>query len=127
MVDKVDSPVCDLINASGARDEWRGDRRYLECGNCLVDYTGGICPLTVCAQDPMHGPCGGAEDNRCEYKPNARGCGWECICRRLDVLGSLDRVSIPLPPKGQNKVRTPGNLTSAMVWALERRNREASA
>ena len=42
-VNKVCHPACDTINMGGSRGEWPGDERCLECGECLLEYTGGIC------------------------------------------------------------------------------------
>ena len=28
------------------------------CGECLLDITAGICPLTLCAKGLLNGPCG---------------------------------------------------------------------
>ncbi len=43
-VNKLCHPACDTVNLGGSRGEWRGSERCLECGECLLDYTGGICP-----------------------------------------------------------------------------------
>lgn len=29
------------------------------CGDCMLDKTAGICPVTQCAKSLVHGPCGG--------------------------------------------------------------------
>ena len=34
--------------------------RCLGCGNCILDKTLGICPVTRCAKSLFNGPCGGS-------------------------------------------------------------------
>jgi ferredoxin len=46
-VNKVCHPALNTINLGGSRGEWKGTERCIECGQCLLDYTGGICPLTA--------------------------------------------------------------------------------
>jgi len=127
VVDKVTHPACNVLSVGGARGEWRGEERCLECGDCLLDYTGGICPLTACTKSLINGPCGGAKDGRCEFEPEFRECGWERIYNRLKKLGRLDKMRIVLEPKDYSKMRPPDRLRSTILWALEQTDKEASA
>ena len=127
VVDKITHPGCNVINVGGTRGEWRGDERCLECGDCLLDYTGGICPMTACTKSLINGPCGGAKDGRCEFEPESRECGWHLIYERLKKLGNLDRMKVTLDAKDYGKMRPPQDLRSTIMWALERREKEASA
>jgi hypothetical protein len=43
-VNRVCHPACNTVNLGGSRGEWRGSERCKECGDCLLEYTGGICP-----------------------------------------------------------------------------------
>ena len=67
--------------------------RCLGCGDCLLNETGGICPLTTCAKALMNGPCGGMVDGKCEVGNYERDCGWVLIYKRLKALGKLDLFS----------------------------------
>ena len=73
----------------GAADEpgvWREKCRG--CGDCLLTYTAGICPITLCAKRLLNGPCGGSRDNHCEVSPDLP-CAWAKIYRRLEKQGRL--------------------------------------
>jgi len=63
------------------------------CGQCLLNETGGICPITTCAKSLMNGPCGGMVDGKCEVGNYEKDCGWILIYNRLKVLGRLDLFS----------------------------------
>ncbi len=52
------------------------------CGQCYLDITGGICPVSNCAKSLLNGPCGGASEGKCEVDKN-RNCAWEDIFKRL--------------------------------------------
>jgi len=40
------------------------------CGECIVDTTMGICPVTRCAKGLLNGPCGGTSaEGKCEVDP----------------------------------------------------------
>ncbi len=67
--------------------------RCLGCGDCLLNETGGICPLTTCAKALMNGPCGGMVDGKCEVGNYEKDCGWVLIYKRLKALGKLDLFS----------------------------------
>jgi ferredoxin len=36
------------------------------CGTCILDQTGGICPIARCAKSLLNGPCGGSTNGKCE-------------------------------------------------------------
>jgi hypothetical protein len=64
--------------------------RCLGCGDCLLNETGGICPITTCAKALMNGPCGGMVEGKCEVGKYEKDCGWILIFNRLKTLGRLD-------------------------------------
>jgi hypothetical protein len=121
MVPKPVHPGCNTISLGGSRGEWQGTERCMECGDCLLHYTGGICPLTACSKGLINGACGGASDGRCEVSPE-KPCGWELIYERLKEVGKLDLLKQFIPPKEWNKQRPRPELLSTSLWALEQRN-----
>jgi len=127
VVDRPVHPACNTVNVGGARGEWRGAERCLECGDCLLEYTGGICPLTACTKSLVNGPCGGAKNGKCEFESDDRDCGWHLIYERLKQLGQLDKMRTMLPPKDYSKMRPPKNLRTTIKWALERKDKEVAA
>ena len=117
-VNKVCHPACDTINLGGSRGEWRGSERCLECGECVLEYTGGICPLTACSKGLLNGQCGGASKGKCEINPE-RDCGWELIYNRLKGLNQLDKLRRFTAPKDYSKMIPDVELMSTSRWALE--------
>lgn len=123
VVNKVAHPACNTMNLGGARGEWRGSERCRECGDCLLDITGGICPLTACSKGLINGPCGGAKDGKCEVEPDVRDCGWHLIYQRLKKLNRLDKMKTIVAPKNYSKMEPPKQLRSTIMWALEQKER----
>lgn len=77
------------------------------CGDCILNETAGICPVTNCAKGLLNGPCGGMEDGHCEVDER-RECTWIKIHERLEKqqrLGVFDRT---VEPKDWSKKFTPG-------------------
>ena len=66
-----------------------------QCGECYLNLTGGICPITACSKSLVNGQCGGAKNGKCEVDPNME-CGWERIQRRLAQIGRLDVLKCPV-------------------------------
>ena len=66
-----------------------------QCGECYLNLTGGICPITACSKSLVNGQCGGAKDGKCEVDPNME-CGWERIIRRQTAVGRLDVLKCPV-------------------------------
>ena len=65
-----------------------------QCGECYLNLTGGICPITACSKSLVNGQCGGSKKGKCEVD-NEMDCGWERIYRRLEQLGRLDILNCP--------------------------------
>ena len=66
-----------------------------QCGECFLNLTGGICPITACSKSLVNGQCGGAKLGKCEVDPTM-DCGWERIYQRLKAIGRLDLVKCPV-------------------------------
>jgi len=69
------------------------------CGNCILHFTGGICPVARCSKSLMNGPCGGSEKGRCEVDPQNIECAWQLIYDRLKRLGKLNLMEEIIPIK----------------------------
>ncbi len=61
------------------------------CGNCILDKTAGICPITRCAKSLLNGPCGGSAKGKCEISPDIP-CAWQAIIDRLSARGKLEML-----------------------------------
>ena len=67
------------------------EERCVGCGDCVLEKTGGICPITRCAKSLLNGPCGGSSNGKCEINKDTE-CAWHLIVERLEALGELDRI-----------------------------------
>ncbi|NQT20001.1 MAG: methylenetetrahydrofolate reductase C-terminal domain-containing protein [Planctomycetes bacterium] len=90
--------------------------KYVEkcsaCGKCILEETGGICPVTRCAKGLMNGPCGGySPDGKCEVDPE-QDCAWLLIYERLRERGKLGWMETVKDPKDYSTVSSPRTL----VW-----------
>ncbi len=64
--------------------------RCQSCGNCMLERTGGICPITRCSKSLLNGPCGGSSDGKCEIDSEI-DCAWQIIYERLMELDLMER------------------------------------
>jgi len=101
VVDKAVHPGCNTLSSGGAHAEWKEAERCLECGDCVLEFTGGICPIARCSKHLLNGPCGGSQDGKCEVNADIP-CAWQLIIERLTELGQLDRLERLVPPKNWN-------------------------
>ncbi|MCK5578570.1 MAG: methylenetetrahydrofolate reductase C-terminal domain-containing protein [Planctomycetes bacterium] len=83
--------------------------RCLACGDCVLDETGGVCPVTMCSKSLMNGPCGGHEEGKCEVE-RTRDCGWVLIYERLKKLNKLDLLKTFKGPKNYGAVKRPDKI-----------------
>ncbi|MCL6583200.1 MAG: methylenetetrahydrofolate reductase C-terminal domain-containing protein [bacterium] len=64
-------------------------------GDCILNKTGGICPLTACSKGLLNGPCGGMKDGRCELD-RQRDCAWVLIYERLKATGGAEAAALTI-------------------------------
>jgi ferredoxin len=83
------------------------EERCQACGNCILDVTGGICPIARCSKQLLNGPCGGSQRGKCEVNPETP-CAWQLIWERMSALGMLDRLLQVQPPKDWSTSRDGG-------------------
>ncbi|MEK6535204.1 MAG: methylenetetrahydrofolate reductase C-terminal domain-containing protein [Thermodesulfobacteriota bacterium] len=74
------------------------EERCQACGNCILEKTGGVCPIARCAKQLLNGPCGGSSQGKCEIKRET-DCAWQLIYDRLKSLGQLAKLSEMIPAK----------------------------
>ena len=88
-------PGCDTYRLPGFQGVTPLQHDCKQCGECFLNLTGGICPLTACSKSLVNGQCGGAKDGKCEVDPSME-CGWERIQKRLEQVGRLDALKCPI-------------------------------
>jgi ferredoxin len=110
--DYSDKPVLPALNTLFIGKD-KGFGHFMElciqCGECVIGKTAGICPLTRCAKGLLNGPCGGTNAGKCEVDPS-KDCAWVLIYERLKSLGQLDQMKEILTPKDFSKATTPRTL-----------------
>jgi len=77
------------------------------CGDCVLAFTGGICPIARCSKSLLNGPCGGSQKGKCEIDPNI-DCAWQLIYDRLKALDNLDLMLQIKPVKDWSTSRDGG-------------------
>ena len=93
--DKKVCAACDTYALPGYQGVTPLEHDCDQCGQCYLNLTGGICPLTACSKSLINGQCGGAKKGKCEVDPNM-DCGWERIYQRLKKIGRLDAMKCPV-------------------------------
>ena len=87
--------ACDTYALPGFQGVTPLEHDCKQCGECYLNLTGGICPITACSKSLVNGQCGGAKNGRCGVDPDME-CGWERIMRRLAQVGRLDALKCPV-------------------------------
>jgi len=106
---RIEKPIhiaCDTlfmgaIDASGVFLE-----KCSACGDCVLELTGLICPLTRCPKSLLNGPCGGQNKGKCEVDKD-RDCAWILIYNELKKNNKLDLMRGITPPKDHSKTGKP--------------------
>ena len=87
------------------------DERCSLCGKCVLDKTGGICPVTACPKGLLNGPCGGTDNGKCEVSPDI-DCAWVKIYERMKKTDQLEDLKQTLEPKDWSAGRKPARLNT---------------
>ena len=85
-----------FMGLPSAQGVW--EERCQGCGSCVLDKTGGICPVSRCAKQLFNGPCGGSQHGRCEVDESIP-CAWHMIWERAEALGMSEDLLTIEPPK----------------------------
>jgi hypothetical protein len=107
VVNKVVHPGCNTLSSGGAHAEWKEAESCLECGDCVLEFTGGLCPIARCSKHLLNGPCGGSQGGKCEVDPSIP-CVWQQIVDHLAKLGRLDKLERFVAPKNWSVSLTSG-------------------
>jgi ferredoxin len=83
------------------------EERCQACGECILDKTGGICPIARCSKQLLNGPCGGSQKGVCEVNPQTP-CAWQLIYDRMSAMGRLEQLLEIQPPKNWSAARHGG-------------------
>ncbi len=109
-----DMPVLPGVNTSflGMANEWGvWDERCAACGDCRLEETAGICPITRCTKGILNGPCAGTKDGKCEASTDME-CAWALIYKRLERLQQLEKMRRYYPARNFRKIPRPRRIVS---------------
>ena len=80
------------------------------CGECILNFTGTVCPITRCAKGMLNGPCGGQSNGKCEVGGWKNDCAWTLIYDRLKAQGKLDALKKFTPPRDYRHSNSPRHI-----------------
>ena len=110
VADATDKPVFPGLESAFLGNVTRHgvfEERCSMCGDCVLDATAGICPVTTCPKGLLNGPCGGMWNGMCEVVTD-RECTFVRINRRLRAQGRGPATRV-VPPKDYSKHLKPGS------------------
>jgi len=117
-----DIPVLPGVNTSFIgmfREQGVWDERCAACGDCRLEDTAGICPITRCTKGILNGPCAGTKNGKCEASKDM-DCAWVLIYNRLERLGQLEKMRRYYPMRNFRAVPRPKRLVRATVASGEK-------
>ncbi len=79
------------------------------CGDCMLELTETICPVTRCAKGLVNGPCGGQDNGKCEVDKEV-DCAWIKIYENLKSKDKLHLLKEIRTPKDHTKKTTQRNI-----------------
>lgn len=105
--DKKVFPGVNTRFMGGAVEHGVWSERCAGCGQCVVHYFGGLCPIARCSKSLLNGPCGGSNHGKCEISQEV-DCIWDMIVRKMMEHGRLEELVAFKPPKSWTTARDGG-------------------
>jgi len=105
VISALDTMFLGAIKRIGVYEE-----RCTMCGDCVLDRTMGICPVTRCSKGLLNGPCGGSCNGKCEVDQE-RDCAWNLIYENLKKFDRLDLLEDYFQPKNFSRIIRPQKIT----------------
>ena len=102
----VNTSFMGMTKESGVWDE-----RCSACGDCILEDTAGICPITRCTKGILNGPCAGTKNGKCEANKDM-DCAWILIYQRLERLQQLEKMRRYYPPRNFRTIPRPKRIMS---------------
>ncbi len=103
----TDKPVVAGLNSMFLGTTFRAGEfhKYCSmCGNCILSYTAGICPVTRCPKGLLNGPCGGMVNGMCEVDTSMK-CVWVEIYERLKSQNKQRALAVVNKPRSYCSAR----------------------
>lgn len=107
--EKIVHPGCDTLFMGEIDIDGVFLERCSACGECVLELTGCICPITRCPKQMLNGPCGGTNKGKCEVEKD-RDCAWTLIYNELKKRHKLHLLKEIQPPKDHSKTGKPRTL-----------------
>lgn len=105
-------PGCNSLSAAILDGKGNLFERCSMCGECILAFSGGICPQTRCSKGLLNGPCGGMNQGKCELDKE-RDCAWVLIYREMERAGKLEEFRRIRGPRDHKKTLRPHELKTA--------------
>ena len=102
-------PGCNTLFGAVMDSQGNFQEKCLLCGNCVLEATAGICPITLCPKGLLNGPCGGMNKGKCELDKD-RDCAWVLIYRELEKKQKLNQIKEIRKPRDFKKTLKPQKL-----------------
>ena len=112
-----DMPVLPGVNTSFmgmATEQGVWDERCAACGDCRLEDTADICPITRCTKGILNGPCAGAKNGRCEANKDM-DCAWVLIYQRLERLEQLEKMRRYYPMRNFRTIARPKRIAETTM------------
>jgi len=102
-------PACNTLFGAAVDTKGNFYEKCSFCGECVLEFTEGICPLTLCPKGLLNGPCGGMNKGKCEVDKE-KDCAWVLIYKELEKKNKINKLKEIKAPKDFKKLTKPHKL-----------------